>query len=102
MQIETTGKLHALTRKIGKIGGEIITFSVTIHDLEQWNRLIGFSEQAVTITLGAAQGELPLDGGDDDGEGGDGDEDPERSQPRRRTRKVPTDGRADDDERPHA
>lgn len=58
--IETTGTLHNLARKVGKIGGEHITFAITVKDLEQWNRLIGFAEQPVAITITTPQQELPL------------------------------------------
>jgi hypothetical protein len=58
--IEATGKLHGLARRVGKIGGEHITFQITIHDLEEWNRLIAFAEQPVRVTIDSPQEELPL------------------------------------------
>ena len=64
-EIQITGTLHGLKRTIGKIGGEVVSLSLTSHDLEKWNRLVGLAETAVTITILPAQQELPMGDGQD-------------------------------------
>jgi hypothetical protein len=82
-QLFVTGTLHGLARRIGKIGGEVITFVVTTKNLDAWNNLVAMTEQNVEVTLQPPQGQLDLD------------KKPDGEKPAR-SRKEPRDGRAAD------
>lgn len=58
----TTGRVHGPTRKVGKIGSEHITFSVTTNDIDSWYALIKVcGDGDCVISIEGQQGEL-LDG----------------------------------------
>jgi hypothetical protein len=67
-----TGTLHGVKRQIGKIGGDYMACSISSKDLALWDFLVANAEQAVTVTIEPAQGELGLAGGE--GAEGEGDE----------------------------
>lgn len=77
--IELTGTLHGLQRKIGKIGGEVVSLSISSKDLEKWSRLVAHAEQTVKISLLPVQDNLP---GLDGAKGGKGKKNGKRDLPR--------------------
>lgn len=108
-ELQISGNMHGLARKIGKIGSEHITFVITTRELAMWDDLVGATEGAVELVLRPAQKELGLGTG-----GGSDGADPDESDPEadeggvhassngKRTPKAPKGRHAPRDERPEA